>query len=103
MEEWGQNLPSQFSHGMRQKASIAVGLIRPFTLLLADEPFDGLDPPSRAALVALIKEATVDGGSVIISTHRTEVLEFADRCIALYDGELTYDGPPDPAVLSSFD
>jgi ABC-2 type transport system ATP-binding protein len=102
LEEWGENLPSQFSHGMRQKASIAVGLIRPFTVLLADEPFDGLDPPSRTALVALLKEVTADGGSVIVSTHRTEILDFADRCLVLYDGELTYDGPPDPSVLMDF-
>jgi len=31
-------------------ASLAIGLIRPFSLLLTDEPFDGLDPPSRAVL-----------------------------------------------------
>ncbi|HMC80155.1 MAG TPA: ABC transporter ATP-binding protein, partial [Acidimicrobiia bacterium] len=39
------DLPAHFSKGMRQKTSIALGLARPFELLLADEPFDGLDPP----------------------------------------------------------
>src|SRR5206468_7041515 len=49
--------PNRFSKGMRQKASIALAFVRPFGLLLADEPFDGLDPPSRAALDELVGEA----------------------------------------------
>ncbi len=51
MQSWGDSLPSEFSHGMRQKASIALALVRPFSILLADEPFDGLDPPSREVLL----------------------------------------------------
>ena len=37
------NLPSQFSRGLRQKTAIAVAMCRPFSLLLVDEPFVGLD------------------------------------------------------------
>ena len=55
LEQWGDKLPTQFSRGMRQKASLAMGFIRPFSLLLADEPFDGLDPPSRDVLVELLR------------------------------------------------
>jgi ABC-2 type transport system ATP-binding protein len=46
--------PGGFSRGMRQKASIALAFVRPFGVLLADEPFDGLDPPSRQALDELV-------------------------------------------------
>jgi len=99
---WGDNLPSQYSRGMRQKASIALGLVRPFSALLADEPFDGLDPSSRTALVELLQEAAGGGAAVMVSTHRSEVGELADRCLALYDGELAYDGPPNEAVLAGF-
>jgi ABC-2 type transport system ATP-binding protein len=102
LSEWGDNLPQQFSRGMRQKASIVLAFIRPFSLLLADEPFDGLDPPSRAALVALLQEACGAGAAIVVSTHRREVGEVADRCVALYDGELAYDGPPDGSVLTGF-
>jgi ABC-2 type transport system ATP-binding protein len=102
LDEWADNLPAQYSRGMRQKASIALGLVRPFSLLLADEPFDGLDPRSRAALLELLREAAAGGAAVVVSTHRREVGEFADRCIALYDGELTYDGPPTDAVLAGY-
>jgi ABC-type multidrug transport system ATPase subunit len=102
LEDWGESLPRQFSHGMRQKASIALAFVRPFSLLLADEPFDGLDPPSRAALVELLREACAGGAAVLVSTHRVEAADFATRCLALYDGELTYNGPPDPAVIAGF-
>ena len=100
LAQWGEKLPTQFSRGMRQKASIALGLIRPFSLLLADEPFDGLDPASRSALVELLRTASDSGAAVIVSTHRPEVADFSSRCVALHDGELIYDGPPDPSVIA---
>jgi ABC-type multidrug transport system ATPase subunit len=100
LEQWGDKLPTQFSRGMRQKASLALGFIRPFSLLLADEPFDGLDPPSRSVLVDLLRSASESGAAVIVSTHRTEVADLSNRCIALHDGQLVYDGPPDRSVIA---
>jgi ABC-2 type transport system ATP-binding protein len=100
LDQRGKDLPSQFSRGMRQKASIAIGLIRPFSLLIADEPFDGLDPASRTALFDLLRDARDEGAAVIVSTHRTDVINFADRCLTLEDGTLTYDGPPDQTVMA---
>jgi ABC-type multidrug transport system ATPase subunit len=85
--------PGGFSRGMRQKASIALAFVRPFGVLLADEPFDGLDPPSREALDALVVEAAGAGAAVLLATHRIEVVEQADRCLAIEDGRLVYDGP----------
>ncbi len=84
---------------MRQKTSIALGLLRPFQLLLADEPFDGLDPPSREALTDLLTEAAASGAAVIVSTHRLDIAERASRCIALFDGKVTHDGPADEATM----
>ena len=69
-------------------------------MLLADEPFDGLDPPSRRVLVELLQEASGRGAAVILSTHRVEVADFAHRCVALDDGGVTYDGPADRAVIA---
>jgi ABC-2 type transport system ATP-binding protein len=96
------DLPSKFSRGMRQKSSIALAFVRDFSLLLADEPFDGLDPQSRTALATLIEEAVGSGAAVMVSTHRADVVERANRCVALYDGSVVYDGPPDGADLPAF-
>jgi ABC-2 type transport system ATP-binding protein len=101
LEAWGDGLPSEFSRGMRQKASIAIGLIRPFSLLLADEPFDGLDPASRNVLFDLLRETCRSGSAVVVSTHRKEVIDFARRCVAITEGSIAYDGPPDSGKLAA--
>lgn len=93
------DLPAKFSRGMRQKSSIALAFVREFDLLLADEPFDGLDPGSREAFGALIDDVVAGGAAVVVSTHRADVLERAHRCIALYDGAVAYDGPPGGADI----
>jgi len=100
MDGWSDSLPSEFSHGMRQKASIALALVRPFAVLLADEPFDGLDPPSRDVLFELLGEARETGAAVLVSTHRPDVVAASSRCVGLRDGRLSYDGPPDAEALS---
>ena len=41
--ERADELPNRFSRGLRQKAAIAIAFIRPFELMLVDEPFVGLD------------------------------------------------------------
>ncbi len=102
LASWADSLPSEFSHGMRQKASIALALVRPFAILLADEPFDGLDPPSREVLFELLTEAREAGAAVVVSTHRGDVVGSADRCLALRDGRLAYDGPPDAEAIAEF-
>jgi ABC-type multidrug transport system ATPase subunit len=99
LEERVDDLPAHFSKGMRQKTSIALGLLRPFQLLLADEPFDGLDPPSREVLTDLLAESAASGAAVIVSTHRLDIAERASRCIALFDGQITHDGPADEATM----
>jgi ABC-type multidrug transport system ATPase subunit len=88
------DLPTRFSRGMRQKAAIALAFIRPFTVLLVDEPFVGLDEPGRAALVELIDEAHQRGATVIVATHELSFASKAERVIALREGALLYDGKP---------
>ena len=67
--------------------------MRPFALLLVDEPFVGLDVPGRDALLALLDEAHAMGAAIVVATHEPSYVERVDRCIALRDGELVYDGP----------
>jgi ABC-type multidrug transport system ATPase subunit len=93
----GDDLPARFSRGLRQKAALAVGLVRPFRLLLVDEPFVGLDAPGKAALLDLLDGAHAAGSTLVVATHDPGFVERVDRCIALRDGEVIHDGPATPA------
>jgi ABC-2 type transport system ATP-binding protein len=100
LDGWEDALGAELSKGMRQKVSIALALVRPFKVLLADEPLDGLDPPSREVLFAMLAETQAAGAAIVVSTHRPDVIAAAGRCVAIRDGRLAYDGAPDPAVLT---
>lgn len=87
------DLPSQFSRGLRQKAAAAVALCRPFTLLLVDEPFVGLDSSGREALLELLDEASAAGATVMVATHDPVVIDRFERGLMLEDGHIVHDGP----------
>jgi ABC-type multidrug transport system ATPase subunit len=90
--ERADELPTRFSRGMRQKAAIALAFIRPFEVLLVDEPFVGLDLAGRDALIHLLTDVHTAGRTVIVATHELSFVERVDRCLVLRDGALVHDG-----------
>lgn len=89
------DLPSRFSRGLRQKTSLVLGLVRPFSILLVDEPFVGLDPSGQTALTELLVEAASAGAAVLVATHQLSFLDNATRCVALRDGQTEFSGKVD--------
>jgi ABC-type multidrug transport system ATPase subunit len=89
------DIPTTFSRGLRQKAAITLAFIRPFKLMLVDEPFVGLDEPGKQALLALFESASQRGVTLLIATHELTFVKQVGRLLALRDGELVYDGSPD--------
>jgi ABC-2 type transport system ATP-binding protein len=93
-------LPSRFSRGLRQRTAIAVALCRPFSLLLVDEPFVGLDADGREAFIGLLDAARERGATVVVATHDPARLEHFDRRVELRDGAVVHDsrtpGPERP-------
>ena len=88
LAERAEALPAALSRGMRQKVSLACALIRPFSLLVLDEPVVGLDPAAQHTLAELITEAKRDGAGVLLTTHQLEFARpIADRAVVLADGE----------------
>jgi ABC-type multidrug transport system ATPase subunit len=84
-------LPGQLSRGLRQRLALALGLARPFSLLLLDEPFGPLDASSAEVVAALLAEHAAAGAAVIVSSHQADLLAEATRTITLRDGELSHD------------
>jgi len=94
LQNRGDDLPTTFSRGLRQKAAIAIALVRPFRVLLVDEPFVGLDEAGKLSLLELFDEAAAEGRTLLIATHELAFVDRVQRLLALRDGELVYDGPP---------
>jgi ABC-type multidrug transport system ATPase subunit len=101
LTERADDLPSRFSRGLKQKTALILGLIRPFSLLLIDEPFVGLDTPGQETLVEVLADVAEQGAAIICSTHQMDLTPKATRCIGLRDGEQSYDGPATPEKIRS--
>ena len=73
------------SGGLKRRVEIAKGILHRPKLLLLDEPSTGLDPAARLDLwQALTQLQSVDGVSVVLTTHLLEEADKAD-CIAILD------------------
>lgn len=90
--ERADDLPNRFSRGLKQKAAIAIALVRPFDILLVDEPFVGLDADGKDALLDLFDDAHRRGATLVVATHELGFVTAAPRTIALRDGRLIFDG-----------
>jgi ABC-type multidrug transport system ATPase subunit len=88
------DIPTTFSRGLRQKAAITLAFIRPFKLMLVDEPFVGLDEPGKQALLRMFDAASRRGVTLVIATHELSFVKQVNRLLALRDGGLVYDGAP---------
>jgi ABC-2 type transport system ATP-binding protein len=85
-------LPHELSRGMRQKTQLACALIRPFDVLLLDEPVAGLDVAAVETLAELLAEARGRGAAVLVSTHQPSfAARVAGRVLAMLDGRVLAD------------
>jgi ABC-type multidrug transport system ATPase subunit len=91
-------LPSRFSRGLRQRTAIAVALCRPFSVLLVDEPFVGLDAEGRDAFVALLDHTRRRGATVVVATHDPTRLEHFDRRVELNNALVVSDSAASTAA-----
>jgi len=96
------DLPVRFSRGLRQKTSLILALVRPFSVLLVDEPFVGLDPAGQDALTEILVATAGGGAAVITATHQLAFLERTTRCVVLDDGIVVYDDAPDLTRIAPF-
>jgi zinc/manganese transport system ATP-binding protein len=86
---------SHLSGGQQQRALLARALVQKADLLLLDEPFTYLDPPTRQQLLAVLRQQAARGRIVLVSSHDWgDSLQGYDRALLL-DTTLRADDRPD--------
>jgi ABC-2 type transport system ATP-binding protein len=82
-----------YSKGMRQKIRLAQAIAHHPTVLVLDEPLNGLDPMARAESLALFQELGRQGMHVVISSHILEEVDrISDRVVLMTGGYVIAEG-----------
>lgn len=68
----GDDYVRTYSKGMRQRVSVACALIHRPSILLLDEPTEGLDVQSRRVITELVKKTNAEGSTIVLTTHNIE-------------------------------
>ncbi len=79
------------SHGQRKKFLIAFALSTNCSLLILDEPTNGLDIPSKSLFRKILVSSVTDEQLVLISTHQVKDIEtIIDKIVVLDEGKMVY-------------
>ena len=75
LEDAGNTLVVDFSHGMRKKLSLAAALLPAPRLLFLDEPFEGIDAVASRQIKDLLQAFVARGGTIFLTSHILEIVE----------------------------
>jgi ABC-2 type transport system ATP-binding protein len=90
-----------YSLGMKQRLGIAAALLKDPSVLILDEPANGLDPAGIVEVRELIRSLGAEGRTVFVSSHiLSEVQQTADRVAILARGRLIKAGPVDEVLAA---
>jgi ABC-2 type transport system ATP-binding protein len=84
------------SKGQRKRALLAIGLLMPQPLLLADEPFDGLDLRQSRDVAQILRSYASAGRTMFLSIHQIkDAARVCDRFVLLSSGSVRGEGTLD--------
>jgi len=87
----------ELSGGQQQRVGIARAMMQQPEIILADEPVASLDPVLAHSIMQYLEKINKeDGVTILCSLHFLDLVHrYADRAIALNEGLLKFDGPPE--------
>jgi ABC-2 type transport system ATP-binding protein len=91
-----------YSLGMKQRLGIAAALLKDPSLLILDEPANGLDPAGIVEVRELLRALGAEGRTIFVSSHiLSEVQQVADRVAIVARGKLVTQGPVGEVLRST--
>jgi ABC-2 type transport system ATP-binding protein len=89
----------KLSGGQRQRLALAVALVGDPDIVLLDEPTTGLDPQSRRALWAVLRELRSRHRTLVLTTHYMDEAEaLCDRIVIIDRGRIVAEGSPSELI-----
>lgn len=93
--------PYSLSGGQQQRVALTSILVMQPKVLVLDEPTSQMDPIGTREVFGVIRKMAEQGMTVILVEHKVEwIAQFADRVIALKDGQLLLEGTPREVLTS---
>jgi energy-coupling factor transport system ATP-binding protein len=93
--------PYSLSGGQQQRVALTSILVMQPKVLVLDEPTSQMDPVGTREVFGVIRRMAERGMTVILAEHKVEwIAEFADRVIALKDGQILLEGTPSEVLTS---
>jgi ABC-2 type transport system ATP-binding protein len=81
------------SKGQRKRALLAMSLLTPQPVLLADEPFDGLDLRQTREVADALRAQVAGGRTLVLSIHQiADAARICDRFVLLSGGRVRGEG-----------
>ncbi|WP_407689036.1 ABC transporter ATP-binding protein [Mycobacterium sp. HUMS_1102779] len=93
--------PGDLSGGERERVAVARAIALDPPLILADEPTAHLDYVRAEGVLQLLRELAGGDRIVVVATHDTRILPYADRVVRLMPDFATTDGEPETVHLAS--
>jgi len=102
---WSSPGPTQegttLSGGEQQMLAIARALARDLSLLLLDEPYEGLAPHIVAEIEAIMRALKAEGiTAILVEQNAVAALRIADRVAIIDDGRVVFTGRPDDVLAN---
>ena len=94
LEKRQQELVANLSGGWKQRLALACSILHNPSILFLDEPTGGVDPVSRRMFWEIIYDLSLQGTTVMVTTHFMDEAEHCDKIGFIYDGALIVDDTP---------